>query len=76
MYFVAITAPQTQESTTRFRVIFVHPLKKSVSFFISYDPAMHRWIPSDKQLIDPWVADNVGYIIEEKIWNKPLNGPR
>lgn len=73
IYHAAITAPvkSCNESVLvhEFKVLFSHPQKKTVSFNIKLD-ANGQWIPDNRELIDPWIANNIGTIIEFKILRK------
>lgn len=70
VYHVAITVPSTGKEKTEiiyeYKVLFSDPLKKTVSFKIKLE-ADGQWIPDKRNLIDPWIANNIGYIIECKI---------
>ena len=70
VYHAAITAPVNYDGSpgadNDYRVLFSHPNKKTVSFTIKLDDH-GRWVPDKRQLIDPWVADYIGNIIECKI---------
>lgn len=69
VYHAAITTPLKSTKVNpchEYKVLFSHPLKKTVSFNIKlHDDG--RWIPDQRHLIDPWIADNIGSIIESKI---------
>jgi hypothetical protein len=70
VYHVAITVPSTveekKETNHEYKILFSHPLKKTVSFKIKLDED-GQWIPDKRNLIDPWIANNIGNIIECKI---------
>ena len=52
-----------------YKVLLSRPQKKTVSFKIKFDEH-GRWLPDKRRLIDPWLADQIGGIIENKIINK------
>ena len=59
--------PERLVDTGRFKGIFLHPLEKKVClFYISMDED-GRWIPDKRRIIDPWVADRIGEIIEKNL---------
>jgi hypothetical protein len=70
VYHAAITAPTNYDgaigSGNDYRVLLSHPSKKTISFNLKIDET-GRWIPDKRQIIDPWVADYIGKIIECKI---------
>lgn len=51
----------------RYKGVFLHPLKRNIcQFFIEMDDE-GRWIPDKRKTIDPWVADNIGQIIQNNL---------
>lgn len=73
IYHAAINAPlrrnDTKKQSCEYKVLLSQPQKKTVSFKIKMDEE-GRWIPDKKTLVDPWIADNIGSIIEKKIIDK------
>ena len=59
--------PEQLIPSGRFKGIFLHPLEKNVCvFYISMDED-GRWIPDKREIIDPWVADCIGEMIEKNL---------
>ena len=48
---------------SRYRGVFLHPLKRSICQFHIEKDDEGRWIPDERKVIDPWIADNIGHII-------------
>ncbi len=78
MFHAAITAPSVKDNKIiipyEYKVLLSHPTKKTISFNIKLDET-GRWLPNKRDLIDPWVADYIGNIIECKILGKPNSFP-
>ena len=67
VYHVLIT-PEINEDQdiihqSRYRGVFLHPLKRSICQFHIEKDDEGRWIPDERKVIDPWIADNIGHII-------------
>lgn len=73
IYHAAITTPtknkKEDSKIQEYKVLLSRPQSKTVSFKIKFDE-QGRWIPDKRRLIDPWIADQIGGIIESKILNK------
>ncbi len=73
VYHAAITTPTKNKKDDckiqEYKVLLSRPQSKTVSFKIKFDE-QGRWIPDKRRLIDPWIADQIGEIIEHKIINK------
>ena len=73
VYHAAITTPtknkKEDSKVQEYKVLLSRPQKKTVSFKIKFDEH-GRWLPDKRRLIDPWLADQIGGIIENKIINK------
>ncbi len=69
IYHAAITAPiqksKEYDTVSEYKVLLSHPYKKTIAFNIKLDQG--TWMPNKKNLVDPWVADYIGNIIECKI---------
>ena len=51
----------------KFKGIFLHPLEKNIHlFYICLNEDGH-WIPDNRKIIDPWVADCIGELIENNL---------
>ncbi len=74
VYHAAITTPTTNSkkgdsNIQEYKVLLSRPQGKTVSFKIKFD-GHGRWLPDKRKLIDPWIADQIGEIIENKIIKK------
>lgn len=74
VYHAAITTPTKSKKNDNskiqeYKVLLSRPQGKTVSFKIKFDDQC-RWIPDKRKLIDPWIADQIGEIIEHKILNR------
>ena len=73
IYHAAINAPlrrsREKKQGCEYKVLLSQPEKKTISFVVKMDE-YGRWIPNKKTLVDPWIADNIGVIIDTKIINK------
>jgi|GEM_PF-2823769 len=69
-YYAIITCPlQNNKEKTgpiTYKVLLSSPGKSTVSCTIKQDDS-GCWIPDKRRAIDPWIADSIGCIIEEKI---------
>jgi len=67
VYHVLITPDINEEQdiiqSDRYRGVFLHPLKRSICQFHIEKDDEGRWIPDEREAIDPWIADNIGHII-------------
>ncbi|HEY9361895.1 MAG TPA: hypothetical protein VIQ00_01440 [Chitinophagaceae bacterium] len=71
VYHVLIT-PDINEETSflpsgRYKGVFLHPLKRNICQFCIEMNEEGQWIPDKKKTIDPWVADNIGQIIQNNL---------
>ncbi len=69
IYHAAITVPlkvRKGKTTIEYKVLLTLPGKKSISFNIKLDEH-GRWIPDKRRQVDPWIANEVGLIIENKV---------
>lgn len=73
VYHAAITTPtkskKDDSKILEYKVLLSKPHGKTVSFKIKFDEHA-RWIPDKRKLVDPWIADQIGEIIENKIIKK------
>ena len=72
VYHAAITTPKNKGGYSRaeeYKVLLSHPNKRTVSFKLKQDEQA-RWMPDKRRQVDPWIADEIGAIIESKILKK------
>ncbi len=73
VYHAAITTPTKSKKDDNhiqeYKVLLSRPKGKTVAFKIKFDEH-GRWIPDKRKLVDPWIADQIGEIIENKIIKK------
>lgn len=71
LYFVVLAQEFDEDTnglipTGVYRGIFLHPRDKEISIFAISADDEGRWMPDKREKIDPWVADYIGSIIENK----------
>lgn len=67
-----ISAPKQKffkTSVQEFKVLLSRPQSQTISFKIRQDD-QGRWIPDQRRLVDPWIADKIGDIIQSKVIRK------
>ena len=72
IFHATISAPKRKffkPSIQEFKVLLSRPDSQTISFKIRQDD-QGRWIPDQRRLVDPWIADKVGDIIESKVIRK------
>lgn len=68
--YECVISPKEEESgyhgyPVQFHVILKLPLQTNYIRFLLHSTADGHWVPNQKKLIDPWMADAIGRIIVE-----------